>query len=630
MESTWQERLNQLQLENSDLYFKLQQSKADELTYQRELNQLRSQVTQQQDRLDATTNATPSFGNRDDSMKVLQDKINQLSFSLQTKEQELLTKQNEIQQLEVKVSNHDRYVQDLKTDFERTSSNNQDQIKQLIQENDALKNDLVSYQATELRTSQEKQSLQAEVLSLKNQIQQLSLDKESIVKEWEVKYHTVIQEKEQLRAEIERNYQVNQDRQNELIQLRNQILSLENDLRESNLEKEALNKTWEERVDLLETERQRLRSDVDNKKRLYSQEKETEINQLNERLSMQQGLVDRMMSTQQETQESWRAHYQQLEESYRQVRSQTTDYENELARLRQENQTLVSQLSSSNSSIPLTGMDYPAYQSSSLTSMPNFETSPVMPTPSYSNDETSHTVKLEEEVTESQALARQYEEELTNLRQMNDELMMKLNEAEEASANAAISENQGTATIPVMAPIPEMAQGTVTPETVPSAEDHDYGDDYYEEDYSYDDDYYYDDSYDDSYYSYDEDEDEDDDLIDYDPETAQEDIDDYFDDTYSSKKIKIPRAEYEACEDQLEALSKRWKQAKWTTSDQLAFKKWAEPKMKRFGRFYRDLDSSVKPPRFLSRKYKMDEDVYNRVKAYALLSRHLEELSAHQ
>ncbi|MGY3766242.1 hypothetical protein ACWOAH_06755 [Vagococcus vulneris] len=620
MEPDWQERLNKLQLENSDLYFKLQQSKSDEMKYQQELNRL-------QEILNHTDQSLQSATSGHDETKInLQEKINKLTFELQKKEQEILEKQERIQQLELEISGHDRYVAELKTDLDRAREDNQSQIYNLIQENDKLKNDLVSYQETELDANQKNQELQTETFDLKNKIQQLTLDKDTLAKEWDMKLRSIVQEKDQLRAEIEKSYDAANERHNEILQLRNRIIELEAALQQSNQEKVDMSRTYESRLSMLQADRDRLQMDVENKKRLYNQEKQNEVRQLTDRLTKQQTLVDKMMTTQQKTQDSWRSHYQQLEKNYQQVRSQSTRYEEELAHLQRENQALTMQLNTATNAV------LPDFSSvvTSEAPLPNYDNlEPDTLTHSIVNNQSLETVssddyqELEAEVKKAQAQAKNYEEELSDLRQMNDDLMLKLTEVEEKVDAVPTAATTQPALVAHTVDSADAEYGDDDELVYDSDSDYDYDNDYDYDDYSYDD-YSYDDyGYDDYDYDYEDD----DELLEYDPDTAEDDIAELLEDTHSTKKVKVPKAEYEACEDQLDILTDRWKKAKLTSAKQLKFKKWAEPKVKKFSRFYRDLDDYVKPPKLFSRKYKMEADVYNRIKAYALLSRHIEEMS---
>ncbi|MEG2707555.1 MAG: hypothetical protein RR968_00330, partial [Vagococcus sp.] len=138
-------------------------------------------------------------------------------------------------------------------------------------------------------------------------------------------------------------------------------------------------------------------------------------------------------------------------------------------------------------------------------------------------------------------------------------------------------------------------------EEVVSEEESDYG--YDEDEYDYDSDYDYH---------------EVDDLINYNPETIEEDVEEFLDNKDEEGKEKISKKDYALYELYLEHLPELVEQGK-----ELPFNSFVEPKMKKFKKFSRDLEDGVKTPSLFSRKYKVPTGLANQMKAYVLMSRHL-------
>lgn len=401
IESEWQDKLLQLQRENNDLQLRLQQSKSEELAKKDQIGRLTLELEKQQRLLDQKeTHYSETTTGIEVKYRGLQEELEDLTYQYRQTTQELFEKQREIQNLQYEVTNHDQLVQSLQLDFDRLKEANNQQIQQLMSENETLKQDIITYQTQDLETRRATQGIQSEMLGLKNDVARLSLEKETIKdeyllqtqrietenkelhtilsenqafeeqmqselllttqelnaqvekarqlelemsriqQEWETRQRTVQLENDNLSVSLENARQLERERQAELINLNEHIVSQEQALQMARLEKDRLTTKWKTRIAEIEREKEELLKQTQLEKEQFVRSKELEIQRLTERLQQQQGLVEQLMKNQQESQSSWQGNYKQLEENYQKIKEQSTQFEQEVIRLRQENRLL--------------------------------------------------------------------------------------------------------------------------------------------------------------------------------------------------------------------------------------------------------------------------------------------------
>ncbi len=608
------ERFNSLKQENSNLQMSLQQSKADELNQKETIGHLTLQIERQQRTLNELSDGKTSREvESEERYRHLQEQLDDLNYKLRQTSQELLEKQREVQQLQTIVSDNERYVASLQADYNQLRESNNSQVEQLLQENDVLKSDLVTYQNNELngkkevqlvknelrQISLEKENLQEElqqklqrieyennelrIVLQENQvfedktqqelvqttrdlnethekIEQLETENSLLTHEWESRYQNLSLEKEDLIAAYNTSRQLEMERQNELIQLKNRLITLEQGLQQAGLEQQRVVARWESRVADEEREKNRIIQQADVEKEQLTKSKEQEIKRLSERLEQQRELVDKLMATNTETQTSWQENYELLETNYRSAREKSNQLEQEITRLVQENKYLEQRLSSG-----------------------EVKNTEVTPNPIISNP-------IIEDVAESTLEAIIQEPILAST--SIDEVVE--NKEEEAVASEV--------------------------KDVSYEEDYDYDYSYDEDESSYDySEYYYEEEYD---YDYDYAYSEVDDLVSYDAETIREDIEELLDSSDEEGTEKISKKDYAIYEDHLDKLKRRLEK-----TEDVEFKAFVTPKMKKFTKFKNKFDEEVVSPKFFSRKYKIEENLFNQLKAYVLMSRHLEVLA---
>lgn len=404
IESEWQDKLLQLQRENNDLQLRLQQSKSEELAKKDQIGRLTLELEKQQRQLDQREiRYSETNSDIEAKYKGLQEELEDLAYQYRQTTQELFEKQREIQNLQYEITSHDQLVQSLQIDFERLKEANNQQIQQLMSENETLKQDIITYQNQDLDTRRATQGIQSEILGLKNDVARLSLEKETIKdeyrlqtqrmeqenqelhtilsenqafeeqtqsellltnqelnaqvekarqleleisriqQEWETRQRTVQLENDNLSVSLENARQLERERQAELISLNEHIVSQEQALQMAHLEKDRLTTKWKTRIAEIEREKEELLKQTQLEKEQFVRSKELEIQRLTERLQQQQGLVEQLMKNQQESQSSWQGNYKQLEENYQKIKEQSTQFEQEVIRLRQENRLLEGQ-----------------------------------------------------------------------------------------------------------------------------------------------------------------------------------------------------------------------------------------------------------------------------------------------
>lgn len=631
------ERFNTLKKENSDLQMALQQSKADELNQKETIGHLTLQIERQQRTLnDLSEGKVSRDAEAEERYRQLQEQLDDLNYKLRQSSQELLEKQREIQQLQNVVSDNDRYVTSLQADYDQLRESNNSQVEQLLQENDLLKSDLITYQNNELN---DKQQVQA----FKNEMRQVSLEKENIQEEltqklqrveyennelrtvlkenqvfedktqqdlvqttrdlnttreslkqletenslltheWEARFQKVATEKEELATAYNTSRQLEMERQNELIQLKDRLMTLEQNLQQAGLEQQRVVTKWESRVADEQREKDRILQQANIEKEQFSRNKEQEIKRLSERLEQQQQLVDKLMATNTETQTSWQENYQLLETNYKNAREKSSQLEQEISRLVQENQRLEQRLA---------GME-----NRKATMIPTPVITPVV--------EEVAAPSLEEIIQTPVVAVDPVQQEIDN----------EVASLEKPKAKVK--------------PSPEVEDVAYEEESYYSYEE-DSEDDYdegYEDDYGYDDDYEDDYDYDYDYEDeYDDDDDygysEVDDLIGYDPETVREDVEELLDSADEEGTEKVSKKDFAVYEEHLDKLKRRLDK-----TEDIEFKTFVTPKMKKFNKFKNKFEEDVVAPKLFSRKYKIEEGTFNQLKAYVLMSRHLEVLA---
>ncbi|WP_462258396.1 hypothetical protein [Vagococcus teuberi] len=516
--------------------------------------------------------------------------------------EDLLDKQQRIYELEQKIAENSQLTKSFEMDLQTTQREYEMKISHISQENDALKQKIISYQENEIDFRQQLQLKKSEVLELKNRVSELTVELDQGMEAWKQKHQQAQIENEELRMVITENQQFEEQVQESLRDATKKLKEKESEL--SQLEQEsqiAIREAQMQRKQLI-AEKERLQEQQDKLNRLLSERqtmvqqlsdelhqkeqemkrltfehqqavqeyqhqfskkekefddltysKNKEIQRLSQRLEKQQNLVNQLMDSQESTQSKWQDNYSRLENNYRVAANRVFDLEKELAKLKQSSYSTASIADRTFSSISLENDVLPEIE---------IPTQPVFDRVDMVDDDNL-------DVQNSDTL---------DLIQLEDPLDQGYHYADEEE---------------------------VTVEN----DDEDYD---YDENYDYGEDYYYDYDYDEEY---------DDDVLGYDEETVMDDVDTILSETEDEEgKEKIRKKEYVAFEEQLEELSDRW--------DELAdkdnkFKKWADPKMKKFDRFYKKLDDNVKSPKLLSRKYVMTEEVWGEIQAYALISRHL-------
>lgn len=522
----------------------------------------------------------------------------------------LLEKQQRIYELEQKIAENAQVIKSFELDLKTAQREYELKINQMSQENDSLKQKVISYQDNEIDYRQQLQIKQSEILDLKNNVNELNSSLEQDVESWKQRYQQTQYENEELRLVITENQQFEEQvqeslreatlklkqKEDELANLiqENNLSQKESQLREQQLHSEnerlqdqqdKLDRLLEERQMIIQQLTDELTHKEQEMKKLTFEHQQTvqeyqhqlnqkdkefenlnyskneEIKRLSQRLEKQQELVNQLMNSQELTQAKWQDNYTRLESNYRTAASRVFDLEKELAKLKQSNYAKLNMQNSDFSSI----------------SLENETVTPSIDLPKASDVPVFDPVDM---VTEENSSVESSDLEASSQIDLEDTLNQSYHYTDEE-------------------------------------------DSYDEEDYDYDE-YDYDDEYDyyDDYDEYDYDYEYDDDILGYDDETIMDDVDSILSDTEDEEgKEKVRKKEFLAFESQLDLLSERWKKL---DKQDIKFKKWAEPKMQQFDRFYKKLDENIKAPKLLSRKYVMTEEVWGEIQAYGLISRHLQ------
>lgn len=524
----------------------------------------------------------------------------------------LLEKQQRIYELEQKIAENAQVIKSFELDLKTAQREYELKINQMSQENDSLKQKVISYQDNEIDYRQQLQIKQSEILDLKNNVNELNSSLEQDVESWKQRYQQTQYENEELRLVITENQQFEEQvqeslreatlklkqKEDELANLiqENNLSQKESQLREQQLHSEnerlqdqqdKLDRLLEERQMIIQQLTDELTHKEQEMKKLTFEHQQTvqeyqhqlnqkdkefenlnyskneEIKRLSQRLEKQQELVNQLMNSQELTQAKWQDNYTRLESNYRTAASRVFDLEKELAKLKQSNYAKLNMQNSDFSSI----------------SLENETVTPSIDLPKASDVPVFDPVDM---VTEENSSVESSDLEASSQIDLEDTLNQSYHYTDEEDSY--------------------------------DEEDYDY------DEYDYDDEYDYYDDYDD--YDYDYDYDYDDDILGYDDETIMDDVDSILSDTEDEEgKEKVRKKEFLAFESQLDLLSERWKKL---DKQDIKFKKWAEPKMQQFDRFYKKLDENIKAPKLLSRKYVMTEEVWGEIQAYGLISRHLQ------
>ena len=412
------------------------------------------------------------------------------------------------------------------------TENSQEELRQRLQrtqyENQELRTVIQENQQFEEKIHQELLETTKELSSVKDALQQLELEKGMLNQEWTTRYNNLSMEKENLALSYKASLEVEAARNTELIDLKSQLIELEQRLQKNDLDKKQIETNWQSRLLAEEREKERLVQQITNDKEQFLNNKEQEIKRLSDRLAQQKQLVDKLMSNQSDSQSVWQENTEALETNYQASLKRISELELEVLSLTEKNKLLLAQLAEKE---PMTDLDI---------------TASLVP------------------VTEVVAPV--------------EDIIVSVEEPKEDEKVETVSE-----------------------------------DTYYDDEES---DYDYDDS--DYDYDYDYDYHEVDDLVNYNPDSIEEDIDELLDNKDEEGKSKIAKKDYEVYELYLDHLPELLEQGKAEE-----FYKYVEPKMKKFKKFKRDFEDDVKSPSLFSRKYKMETGLANQMKAYVLMSRHL-------
>jgi hypothetical protein len=585
------DQFNHLRKENSELQSALYQSKNEELTQKESISELQFELNRQQRSL----TEMKEIGNSSQNLayQKIQESLEETGNKLRQSQQELLEKQRKIQRLQSIVTENERYVANLQSDYNQLRESSNFQLEKILEENDRLKSELIEYKNQELenkesvqliktemrqvvleteniqeelrqklqRIQQENEELRAvinenqkfeekthedliettrELTKANDLIKQLQTEKKLLNQEWETKYGLLSMEKEELGAAFKTSNELENSRNREIIELKNHLMTLEQRLKQAELDKRQNEAEWKTRLMTEERQKEQVIKQISLDKEQFVYKKEQEIQRLSDRLEQQKKLVDKLMSTQSNTQAVWQDNTATLENNYQLAKENSTELENEITRLLGVNQDLQRKLAK-----------YEAVEVGVIT--PELPIIPEVPE------------------IDSENLDRTIEQEL---------------------AEPVVEKN-------------------ITEEIVDKDEDvyYDYETDE-NEDYSYA--YEYDDE------DYDYDYHEVDDLVSYDPESVEEDVNELLDNKDDEGKAKITKRDFAVYELYLDNLEKLVEQA-----DGEDFKAFVEPKMKKFKRFKKEFEEDVKSPTLFSRKYKLSTGLENQMKAYVLMSRHL-------
>ena len=392
------ERFSNLQQENSELQSALQQSKMDELTQKESIDELRSEIEKQQRSLTGVAERSnyqkPEIT---EAYQKIQKGLEDTNFKLRQAQQELLDKQREIQRLQSVVVENERYINTLQSDYDQLRESSQFQLEKTLEENDQLKSELTEYKNEELNNKKTVQLMKSEmrqVISdtenmqedLKQKLQRMQYENEELrtiikenqefedrthqelleatrqltdvkdivnrletengllTQEWELRYQTLVGEKEEISAAYKTSRELEMARNNELIELKTNLITLEQQLQQAELDKKQVDTDWQTRLMTEEREKERLVQQVVLDKDQFIRNKEQEVKRLSDRLAQQKQLVDKLMENQSDTQVAWQENHEALEVNYQQALEKTAKLEVEILSLVEKNKSLEIQL----------------------------------------------------------------------------------------------------------------------------------------------------------------------------------------------------------------------------------------------------------------------------------------------
>lgn len=385
------DRFSHLRQENSDLQSALQQSKYDELTQKESINELRLELDRQQRSLAEMKDT--DYTEQTSAYQKVQEALEETGDKLRQSQQDLLDKQRKIQRLQSIVAENERYVASLQSDYDQLRESSNFQLERTLEENDRLKSELIDYKNQELenkeslhlvkaemrqiiletenvqeelrqklqRIQHENEELRAvinenqkfeektheeliettrELARVNDLMKQLQTEKELVNQEWETKYGLLSIEKEELAVAFKASHELENTRSKEILELRNHLVSLEQRLQQAELDKKQSETEWQTRLMTEERQKEQMIQQISLDKEQFVRNKEQEIQRLSERLEQQKQLVDKLMTTQSNTQAVWKDNTTTLENNYQIAKENSTELEAEIARLLGVNQDL--------------------------------------------------------------------------------------------------------------------------------------------------------------------------------------------------------------------------------------------------------------------------------------------------
>ena len=385
------DRFSHLRQENSDLQSALQQSKYDELTQKESINELRLELDRQQRSLAEMKDT--DYTEQTSAYQKVQEALEETGDKLRQSQQDLLDKQRKIQRLQSIVAENERYVASLQSDYDQLRESSNFQLERTLEENDRLKSELIDYKNQELenkealhlvkaemrqiiletenvqeelrqklqRIQHENEELRAvinenqkfeektheeliettrELARVNDLMKQLQTEKELVNQEWETKYGLLSIEKEELAVAFKASHELENTRSQEILELRNHLVSLEQRLQQAELDKKQSETEWQTRLMTEERQNEQMIQQISLDKEQFVRNKEQEIQRLSERLEQQKQLVDKLMTTQSNTQAVWKDNTTTLENNYQIAKENSTELEAEIARLLGVNQDL--------------------------------------------------------------------------------------------------------------------------------------------------------------------------------------------------------------------------------------------------------------------------------------------------
>ncbi|MFW7413210.1 hypothetical protein [Vagococcus fluvialis] len=385
------DQFHHLRKENSDLQTALYQSKSEELTQKENINELRFELERQHRSL--AEMKENDYSEQTLAYQKIQEALEETNSKLRQHQQELLEKQRKIQHLQSVVTENERYVASLQSDYDQLRESSNFQLEKILEENDRLNSELIDYKNKELEHKESIQLVKAEMRQimletentqeqLKQKLQRvqreneelriiinenqkfeektheeliqttrelakvndllrhLQKEKELLNKEWETKYGLISIEKEEITAAFKASNELENTRSKEIIDLKNHLMTLEQRLRQAELDKKQNETEWKTRLLIEEREKEQIIEQINQDKEEFIYKKEQEIQRLSERLEQQKQLVDKLMATQSNTQAVWKDNTTTLENNYQLAKENSTELEAEIARLLGVNQDL--------------------------------------------------------------------------------------------------------------------------------------------------------------------------------------------------------------------------------------------------------------------------------------------------